>query len=70
VRLRVLRCGICGSDLHASTGADEWAEMAQRGGYHRFARSHQPIVYGHEFCGEIAEYGPKTTRWSERMKPA
>src|SRR5436190_19818382 len=31
VRLRVLRCGICGSDLHARTGSDEWAEMgAQR----------------------------------------
>src|SRR5215212_332876 len=60
VRLRVLRCGICGSDLHARTGADEWAEMATRGGYHRFARSDQPIVYGHEFCGEVAEHGPKT----------
>src|SRR5215216_6791129 len=60
VRLRVMRCGICGSDLHARTGADEWAEMATRGGYHRFARSDQPIVYGHEFCGEVAEHGPKT----------
>src|SRR5215211_6382439 len=60
VRLRVMRCGICGSDLHARTGADEWAEMATRGGYHRFARSDQPIVYGHEFCGEVAENGPKT----------
>src|SRR5215212_2415209 len=60
VRLRVLRCGICGSDLHARTGADEWAEMAKRSGYHRFARADQPIVYGHEFCGEVAEHGPKT----------
>jgi threonine dehydrogenase-like Zn-dependent dehydrogenase len=60
VRLRVLRCGICGSDLHARTGADEWAEMAQRSGYDRFARSDQAIVYGHEFCGEVAEHGPKT----------
>src|SRR3954454_8417387 len=60
VRLRVLRCGICGSDLHARTGADDWAEMAQRSGYDRFARSDQPIVYGHELCGEVAEHGPKT----------
>src|SRR3954471_21414062 len=60
VRLRVLRCGICGSDLHARTGSDEWAEMAERSGYHRFARSDQPVVYGHEFCGEVAEHGPKT----------
>jgi threonine dehydrogenase-like Zn-dependent dehydrogenase len=60
VRLRVLRCGICGSDLHARTGSDEWAEMAERGGDHRFARSDQAIVYGHEFWGEVAEHGPKT----------
>lgn len=60
VRLRVLRCGICGSDLHARTGADEWAELAVRGGYDRFATSADPVVYGHEFCGEVAEYGPKT----------
>jgi threonine dehydrogenase-like Zn-dependent dehydrogenase len=33
-----------------------------RGGYHRFGRSHQPIVFGHEFCGEVAEYGPKSRR--------
>jgi threonine dehydrogenase-like Zn-dependent dehydrogenase len=32
--------------------------MAVRGGYHRFGRSHEPIVFGHEFCGEVAEYGP------------
>jgi threonine dehydrogenase-like Zn-dependent dehydrogenase len=57
-RLQTLRCGICGSDLHARHGTDDWAEMAVRGGYHRFGRSHEPIVFGHEFCGEVAEYGP------------
>jgi len=60
VRLRVVRCGICGSDLHARTGSDQWAELAVRQGYDRFARSDQPVVYGHEFSGEVAEYGPKT----------
>jgi len=60
VRLSVLRCGICGSDLHARTGMDHWAEMAARTGYGRFARSDQPIVFGHEFCGEVAEYGPRS----------
>jgi threonine dehydrogenase-like Zn-dependent dehydrogenase len=58
VRLRVLRCGICGSDLHARHGCDQWAEMAKRAGYRGFARSDQPIVFGHEFCGEVAEHGP------------
>ncbi len=58
VRIEVLRCGICGSDLHARTGCDQWAELARRAGYDRFARSDQQIVFGHEFCGEIAEHGP------------
>ena len=58
VRLRVLRCGICGSDLHARHGMNDWAEMAAKAGYDRFARSDQPIVFGHEFCGEVADYGP------------
>ncbi len=58
VRIEVLRCGICGSDLHAREGCDAWAEMAARAGYGRFARSDQEIVFGHEFCGEIAEHGP------------
>jgi threonine dehydrogenase-like Zn-dependent dehydrogenase len=58
VRLTVSRCGICGSDLHARHGIDEWAELAERGGYDRFGRSDQPLVFGHEFSGEVAEYGP------------
>ncbi|WP_320669828.1 zinc-binding dehydrogenase [Patulibacter defluvii] len=58
VRLEVERCGICGSDLHARHGCDEWAELAARAGYHRFARSDQPIVFGHELSGTVAEHGP------------
>jgi threonine dehydrogenase-like Zn-dependent dehydrogenase len=58
VRIEVLRCGICGSDLHARHGIDEWAEMAAKTGYDRFGRSDQPIVFGHEFAGSVAEYGP------------
>jgi threonine dehydrogenase-like Zn-dependent dehydrogenase len=62
VRIEVARCGICGSDLHARHGADQWADLAVRMGYDRFARSTQEIVFGHEFCGTVAEYGPKTRR--------
>jgi threonine dehydrogenase-like Zn-dependent dehydrogenase len=58
VRLEVLRCGICGSDLHARHGLDDWADLARRAGYDRFGRSHEPIVFGHEFSGAVAEYGP------------
>jgi len=64
VRIEVLRCGICGSDLHARHGCDQWADLAARLGYDRFARSDQPIVFGHEFCGEVAEHGPGCRRSS------
>jgi threonine dehydrogenase-like Zn-dependent dehydrogenase len=62
VLIQVQRCGICGSDLHARHGCDAWADMAARAGYHRFARSGEPIVFGHEFCGEVAEHGPGCRR--------
>src|SRR4051812_18546686 len=58
VRLTVSRCGICGSDLHARHGIDAWAELAEHAGYDRFGRSDQPVVFGHEFSGVVAEYGP------------
>ena len=62
VRIEVLRCGICGSDLHARHGLDEWAALAEQMGYDRFGRSTQPVVFGHEFSGAVAEYGPKCRR--------
>ncbi|HVP01285.1 MAG TPA: zinc-binding dehydrogenase [Solirubrobacteraceae bacterium] len=62
VRIRTLRCGICGSDLHARHGIDEWADLTARMGYPRFGRSGEAVVFGHEFCGEVAEYGPKSRR--------
>src|SRR5437763_8209702 len=62
VRIEVARCGICGSDLHARTGSDQWAELASRVGYDRFARTDQRIIFGHEFSGTVAEYGPKCRR--------
>lgn len=58
VLLRTIRCGICGSDLHARHGADDWAAMTARIGYDRTARSDEAVVFGHEFSGEVAEYGP------------
>ena len=64
MRIEVLRCGICGSDLHARHGCDAWADMAARAGYDRFARSDEAIVFGHEFCGEVAEHGPRCRRGS------
>ncbi len=58
VRIRTLRCGICGSDLHARHGIDSWADVVATMGYDRLGRSTESLVFGHEFCGEVAEYGP------------
>lgn len=55
--LEVVRTGICGSDLHARTHADEVAEATRAGGYEEFMRAEQSVVLGHEFCGEVLEAG-------------
>src|SRR3954462_8186951 len=57
VVIDVLRCGICGSDLHARHHADLAADMLAEAGYDDFMRSDQRVVLGHEFCGEVADYG-------------
>ena len=46
VLLRVLRTGICGTDLHI----DSWNEWAQH-------TIKPPLVVGHEFVGEVVELG-------------
>ena len=58
VLLEVTRCGICGSDLHARHHCDELAEVMVEIGYPGFMRSDQRVVFGHEFAGRVAEYGP------------
>ena len=62
VLLEVNGCGICGSDLHARHHADAQADVLAEAGYDGFARSHEQVVFGHEFCGTILDYGPKTGR--------
>ncbi|MFI9506845.1 zinc-binding dehydrogenase [Nocardia sp. NPDC052566] len=62
VLINVSRCGICGSDLHARMHADAMADLADATGYDQFMRSSQSVVLGHEFSGEIAEYGPGCRR--------
>jgi threonine 3-dehydrogenase len=46
VKIRVLKTGICGTDLHIY----EWDDWAQR-------TIKVPLVIGHEFVGEIVEIG-------------
>jgi threonine dehydrogenase-like Zn-dependent dehydrogenase len=60
--VEVLRCGICGSDLHARQHADEAADVAREVGYDGLMRSGQEVVLGHEYCGEVVEAGPSAGR--------
>ncbi|PKW26523.1 L-threonine 3-dehydrogenase [Phycicoccus duodecadis] len=46
VLVRVLRAGICGTDLHLEQW-DEWAAATVRA----------PLTLGHEFCGRVVEVG-------------
>lgn len=62
VRIEVLRCGICGSDLHAREHCDELADVLGEAGYDGFMRADQRVVFGHEFCGVVAEHGPGCQR--------
>ena len=55
--LDVLRCGICGSDLHARRHADELADVAADAGYDGMMRAHDSVVLGHEFSGEVVDRG-------------
>jgi threonine dehydrogenase-like Zn-dependent dehydrogenase len=38
-------------------------------GYERFARSDEQIVFGHEFCGEVAEHGPRCRKGAPTWTP-
>jgi threonine 3-dehydrogenase len=51
VLLRVLRTGICGTDLHIEAW-DEWAANTIKA----------PLVVGHEFVGEVVEVGAAVTK--------
>src|SRR5688572_4840547 len=62
VLVRTLACGICGSDLHALKHADTFVETARRAGNTFVMDLARDVVMGHEFCAEIVEHGPGTTR--------
>lgn len=54
VVVRVLRTGICGTDLHI----DAWDDWAAR-------TISTPLVVGHEFAGHVVEVGDQVTQVSE-----
>lgn len=50
VKLRVLRAGLCGTDLHLESW-DEWAASVV----------HAPLTIGHEFYGEVVAVGAEVS---------
>ena len=69
VLLDVVRCGICGSDLHARYHCDDLADVAAQMGYDDFMRMSDEVVMGHEFSGRVAAYGPGTRRKVDQGAP-
>jgi threonine dehydrogenase-like Zn-dependent dehydrogenase len=54
ILIKVGACGICGSDMHAGNMADD--------GYTKYAgQLRLPVIFGHEFSGEIVEIGKNVT---------
>ena len=66
VLVRTLACGICGSDLHALKHADLFASAYRRADGAALLDLSRDVVMGHEFCAEIVDHGPHTTR---RLRP-
>ncbi|WP_176594379.1 zinc-binding dehydrogenase [Sphingobium sp. EM0848] len=66
VLLNVSRAGICGSDVHLRTNLDHFAHAAAAVGGDAFAEGKNGVIFGHEFSGEVTDYGPDTHR---RWKP-
>ena len=60
VLVRTLACGICGSDLHAAKHTHQFVELAKRAGNRWSMDADRDVVFGHEFCCEVVEYGPGT----------
>jgi threonine dehydrogenase-like Zn-dependent dehydrogenase len=61
VLVRTAACGICGSDLHALAHFDEFTALNIRVGGPGLDRE-RDVVFGHEFCAEVVDFGPNTER--------
>ena len=54
VKLRVLYAGICGSDLHEFYAGPIFTRADEP---HPFSGVMNPVILGHELCGEVVEVG-------------
>ena len=66
VLVKTLACGICGSDLHAAKHAHRMVEITRRMPGRTPMDLSRDIVFGHEFCCEVLDYGPQTEK---KLKP-
>ena len=64
--VKTLCCGICGTDLHAAKHTHQFVERARRAGGRWPLDPTRDVVFGHEFCCEVVEYGPGT---EPRLRP-
>ncbi|MBR0757381.1 zinc-binding dehydrogenase [Bradyrhizobium jicamae] len=66
VLVKSLACGICGSDLHARKHAHRMVELTKFFPGRKPMDLSRDVVFGHEFCCEVLDYGPGTER---KLKP-
>lgn len=59
VRVKVVACGICGSDLHEYAAGPIFVPVDAP---HPLSGDIAPIIMGHEFAGEVVEVGAAVTR--------
>ena len=61
--VRTLSCGLCASDVHLYQLGPRVVEMSRKfGGPYGELDLARPIVMGHEYVGEILDYGPGSRR--------
>lgn len=60
VLARSVACGICGSDLHALQHLHEFIGLTRRSGGPLGLEPGRDVIFGHEYCAEIVDFGPHT----------
>lgn len=61
--VRTHRCGLCASDAHFLRGGQHVVDMSREfGGPYAGLDLSRPFVPGHEFVGELLDYGPGSRR--------
>ncbi|MEC3909394.1 zinc-binding dehydrogenase [Sphingobium sp. CR2-8] len=63
VLVRTTHCGICGSDIHAHHHYDAMIDAGRRTGLPTGNLDPaKDVIFGHEFCAELVDYGPETEK--------